>query len=139
MIFVDTWGFKAFIDRKERKHSEVKKFFINAWDQGMAVYTSDYVIDETITLISYKLDFDKLEKFINSFDGAVSAGYINLLWVSKEDFENAKNMKLKFKDKLDVSFTDMTSAVLMKKHNIIDVVTEDKHFIKIGMGFNVLF
>ncbi|GEM_PF-5643020 len=68
MIFVDTWGFKAFIDRREAKHFQVKQFLENAWNQNDAVCTSDYVIDETITLISYKLDFEKLEKFLNSLD-----------------------------------------------------------------------
>ncbi len=139
MIFIDTWGFKAFIDRREPRHSQVKQFLENAWRQNDAVCTSDYVIDETITLISYKLDFDKLEKFVTSLDGAILTGYLKLLWISPQDFENAKKLKLKYKDKLDISFTDFTSAIIMKKYRITDIVTEDKHFREMGMGFNPLF
>ncbi len=139
MIFIDTWGFKTFIDRREHKHHEVKKLFIDNWNQNVEFFTSDYIIDETITHISNKLDYDKLKKFINATDGAISSGFIRLLWVSKDDFEAAKDLKLKYKDKLKISFTDMTSAVLMKKYNIIDIITEDDHFTQIGMGFNKLF
>lgn len=139
MMFVDTWGFKAFIDRKEPKHTEVKQLLETAWKRKNSVYTSDYIIDETITLISYKLDFDKLKKFIVASDSAIEKGYIRLLRVSSEDFDEAKKFKLKYKDKLKISFTDITSAMLMKKHKIADIVTEDGHFGEIGMGFNVLF
>jgi len=139
MMFVDTWGFKAFIDRKEPKHSEVKQLLEKAWKKKDSVYTSDYIIDETITLISYKLDFDKLKKFIVASDAAIEKGYIGLLRVSPDDFGEAKKFKLKYKDKLKISFTDITSAILMRNHKITDIVTEDEHFGEIGMGFNVLF
>jgi len=139
MMFVDTWGFKAFIDRKEPKHSEVKQLLEKVWKKGDFVYTSDYIMDETITLISYKLDFDKLKKFIVTSDAAIEKGYIRLLRVLPEDFDKGKKFKMKYKDKLKISFTDITSAMLMKKHNITDIITEDKHFREIGMGFKVLF
>ena len=38
-----------------------------------------------------------------------------------------------------IFFTDMTSIVIMKKYNITNVITEDDHFKKVGLGLNPLF
>jgi predicted nucleic acid-binding protein len=45
-------------------------------------------------------------------------------------FENA------FKTKARISFTDLTSMVIMQERGIPLVVTEDEHFFQVGMGFS---
>ena len=47
-LFVDTWGWGTFSSRRETHHHEVRAFLL-AFDGQ--VYTSDYVLDETITLL----------------------------------------------------------------------------------------
>jgi uncharacterized protein len=139
LTFIDTWGFKAFIDKKELKHKAVEKYINKIWNADQALITTDYIIDETVTLLSYKLDYDKLKTFIQKLETSIKNNYIEIIWIKKDDFNQALKLKLKYKDKLDISFTDMTSMIVMKRNKIKDVITEDAHFKKVGFELNPLF
>ncbi|OHD11810.1 MAG: hypothetical protein A2086_03020 [Spirochaetes bacterium GWD1_27_9] len=139
MIFIDTWGFKAYIDKKEEKHTKVKEYIEKTWKNKQQLVTSDYIIDETITLLSYRLDYEKVKIFIEKLELSIDRGYINLVRVSIEDFEEAIKKKLKYKDKLGISFTDLTSMEIMLRLKIENIITEDKHFQDVGFGFKALF
>ena len=39
MTFVDTWGFKAFIDKKESKHKAVEDYINKIWNADQAIIT----------------------------------------------------------------------------------------------------
>ena len=43
-----------------------------------------------------------------------------------------------FVDKPDISFTDLTSMVVMLALGITHIVTADAHFLKVGEGFQLL-
>ena len=45
----------------------------------------------------------------------------------------------KYHDKPYISFFDFSSFVIMKELKISEVLTADKHFEEIGMGFGKLF
>ena len=139
MTFIDTWGFKAYIDSKETKHKSVKKYIEKIWNSKEPLITTDYIIDETITLLSYKLDYHKLKMFIEKLKSSIENDFIKIIWITKDVFHEAIKFKLKYKDKLEISFTDMTSMIVMKNNNILDIITEDDHFKKIGLGLNPLF
>ena len=138
-VFIDTWGFKAFIDRLEPDHIEVKVLLEDLWENGEEVVTSDYILDETITLISVRLPFDKVKEFIKYVEQAYQEGYIKLLWIQEEYFYDAKKFRLKYNDKPRISFTDFTTMAVMKRRNITRIITKDRHFEEVGMGFEVLF
>ncbi len=42
---------------------------------------------------------------------------------------------MRFDDKPRISFTDLTSMVVMKELGVKDIVTGDEHFEHVGMGF----
>ncbi|MCL5995064.1 MAG: hypothetical protein M1546_03285 [Chloroflexi bacterium] len=44
-------------------------------------------------------------------------------------------LRLKFSDKPDISFTDLTSMVVMTELGITQIMTADAHFTHVGMGF----
>ena len=139
MTFIDTWGFKAYIDSKEPKHKSVKKYIEKIWNSKKPLITTDYIIDETITLLSYKLNYHELKKFIEKLESSIENDFIKIIWITKDVFREAIKLKLNYKDKLDISFTDMTSMIVMKKNNITEIITEDVHFKKVGFGLNPLF
>ncbi len=55
--------------------------------------------------------------------------------MTPERFKKAQKLRLKFQDKPDISFTDFTIMRVMKEFGIVDIITGDRHFTHVGMGF----
>ena len=55
--------------------------------------------------------------------------------MTPERFEKAIAMRYRFQDKPRISFTDLTSMVVMSEQRIEEILTEDDHFLHVGMGF----
>jgi predicted nucleic acid-binding protein len=122
--------------QREPRHVEVKALYQDFRQRGGIAYTSDYVLDETITMIFKRTPFTIAQEFLEELDGAMARGYIRLERITPERFEKAKQLRLKYTDKPKISFTDFTSMVVMSELGITEVLTEDDHFIQVGMGFN---
>ncbi|MCH7733202.1 MAG: type II toxin-antitoxin system VapC family toxin [Candidatus Marinimicrobia bacterium] len=121
-LFIDTSAFYAFFDKRDSQHKRVFKILKNSDD---VFVTSNYVLDELITLFRVrKLSLAQFEPFINSLWSEESC---QLFRVSKDIDLLAWDMLKKLKEH-NFSFTDCTSFVLMKNHNIKKVCTLDKHF-----------
>ncbi len=56
-----------------------------------------------------------------------------LIGIAEERFEKAKRLRLKFQDKPRISFTDLTSMVVMQERRLTRILTEDEHFTQVGM------
>lgn len=134
-IFIDTWGWISIQDKSEPRHSEVKNFYRDFRQQKGTVYTSDFVLDETITLLFRSLPFSEAKEFLTDVRDATEGGYLRLEKITQERFNKAKDFRLKYQDKPLISFTDLTSMVVMEECSISEILTEDAHFIQVGMGF----
>lgn len=131
-LFVDTAGWMCMADRKDPKHKAFSQTRDN-WlrDSGVLV-TTDYVLDETLTLISMRLGIEAAEKWW----GQVSKS--PRLKSEVIDYERAERARIWFfnwKDK-SFSFTDCTSFIVMKELEIEKSLTSDKHFVE--AGFEIL-
>jgi predicted nucleic acid-binding protein len=135
MLFVDTWGWVALHNKRETKHDEVKEFYRQYRLSGANIYTTDYVLDETLTLLFRRLPLDLAKTSMKSINDAIEQGYLHLEWMSAPRFEETKVLRLRFDDKPRISFTDLTSMVVMKELGVKDIVTGDEHFEHVGMGF----
>ncbi len=98
-------------------------------------YTTDYVLDETFTLLFRRLPFKEATDSLDLINLAIKEGYLRLERITAERFEKAKGLRIKFQDKPRISFTDLTSMVVMAELGIANILTEDKHFTQVGMGF----
>jgi len=58
--------------------------------------------------------------------------------ISSVRFKAAQALRVKFKDKPDISFTDLCSMVVMRELGLRKVLTEDEHFVQVGFGFERL-
>jgi predicted nucleic acid-binding protein len=134
-VFIDTWGWLALQDKREPRHQEVKNFYKEFRQRKGTVYTTDYVLDETITLLFRRLPFSTAKEFLKDIDQAVEEGYLHLERVTPERFNMAKDLRIKFRDKPRISFTDFTSMIIMSECIIAEILTEDDHFAQVGMGF----
>ena len=93
------------------------------------------MLDETLTIVFRRLPFSVAVESISFVDEAIGQGYLNLEWISPERFEEAKRLRLRFRDKPKISFTDLTSMAVMKELGVVSILTEDDHFTQVGMGF----
>jgi len=136
-LFIDTWGWLTLRDRNESQFEQVKSFYKQFRLQGGIVYTSDYVLDETVTLVFRRLPFQTAREAIDIIDKAAREGYLQLEWITPERFEKAKMLRLKYQDKPRISFTDLTSMVVMQELEIKEIITADEHFEHVGLGFQL--
>ena len=95
------------------------------------LYTSDYVIDEVITTIFARTgSFELTKKYGQTL---VESTAIERLTVDEEIFNQSWEF-FKRMGEIGLSFTDSTSAVLMKKKEISAIFTFDEHFEKLGLN-----
>jgi predicted nucleic acid-binding protein len=134
-IFIDTWGWLTLRDRSEARHGEVDRFYREVRRRRDSVYTSDYVLDETVTLLFRRLPFSMAKESLQHIQQAIANGYLRLEWMTPQRFEKAIEMRYRFQDKPRISFTDLTSMVVMSEREIEEILTEDDHFLHVGMGF----
>ena len=135
VLFIDTWGWVVIHNKREPRHYEVGALYREFRLNGGSIYTTDYVLDETFTLLFRRLPLPLAEESVGLLDEAIKEGYLNLEWVSPERFEEAKELRLRFRDKPKISFTDLTSMVVMKELGVSSILTDDDHFTHVGMGF----
>jgi predicted nucleic acid-binding protein len=93
--------------------------------------TTDYVIDETLTLLRMRLGLRAAERWWKQIE---DSSRLRWEWVGIGRAEKARGLFFHFQDK-DFSFTDCTSFVVMKELKLKQVLSTDKHFLQ--MGFHV--
>lgn len=134
-LFIDTWAWLTLRDKRESRHEVVRDFYRQFREKRGIIYTSDYVLDETITLLFKRLPFNIAKESLTKIDAAIEESYLQMEWVTPERFQKAKELRLKYDDKPKISFTDLTSMVVMNELGITDILTEDEHFEHVGMDF----
>lgn len=138
-VFFDTWGWVAIAHRSDTHHKEAfpfyKTFLLN---KGLPV-TTDYVLAETITLLRSKTEPDGVTLFIETVLSAVKEDRIQLERINENRWEKAWTLSKKFSDKPFISFVDFSSFSIMKEIGVLEVLTADKHFEEVGLGFKKLF
>jgi predicted nucleic acid-binding protein len=127
-LFIDTAGWMAMADAKDPLFKKSVQFRDRSLDDGTVLVTTNFVLDETLTLIRMRLGIEAAEKWW----GIVSESPRCLVeWISSERFEKALHLFFRWRDQ-KFSFTDCTSFVLMRELNIKHALTSDKHFVIAG-------
>ncbi len=134
-LFVDTWGWLTLHDKREAQHQEIVKLYRSFRSQAGAIYTTDYVLDETFTLFFKRLTPARAKRSMEMLINAFREEDFNLVWITAERFVQTQALRIKYLDKPQISFTDLTSMAVMKELGIEAVLTGDAHFTQVGMGF----
>jgi predicted nucleic acid-binding protein len=137
-IFVDTRGWLAYGHRRDAHHNEVKGLLETCVSNHTLVHTSDYVLDELITLLFRRESYDEAVRFLDGLLADSARGTLQIQRLTTERFQAALELRKRFRDKPDISFTDLTTMAVMRELQITAVVTEDNHFLHVGMGFQRL-
>ena len=133
-LFVDTWGWVAVADQTDPGHKAATEIFRRARRSGGTV-TSNFILDETFTLLFKRRPFDDAWHFATN---VVQSPFIDIQEVTGTRFSRTIELRKQFSDKPRISFTDLSTMALMVELKITDVLTADRHFSHVGLGFRTL-
>jgi len=132
-VLIDTWGWLALGHRRDSHHEEIKALYQQFRKDNVHLYTTDYVLDEVMTLIFRREGFTEAVSFMEGIFQASREGHLTIERVTSERFAAAWELRKRFHDKPKISFTDLTSMVIMRDRNIKKVLTDDDHFTHLGI------
>jgi uncharacterized protein len=131
-LFVDTAGWMACADASDAEFARACAARDDAIRRGRMLLTTDYVMDETLTLIRVRLGLKAAEAWWKQIEGS---SRLRWEWIDAARAERARQAFFHQKDKA-YSFTDCTSMVVMHELKLKQALTTDADFAR--MGFEVL-
>lgn len=117
-------------DANDPQHAGARTVRDEWLESGGLLVSTDYVMDETLTLLRMRLGLDSAEKWWDQ----VSASR-RLQWERIDTLraERARSWFFRWWDK-NFSFTDCTSFVVMKERSLETALTSDRHFVQAGFA-----
>lgn len=136
-LFVDSRGWLILGDKKDPLHAAVERMYRERSAARGRIITSDYRLDETMTRTFRGQPYVRAWRFLEAILESAAAGFMVIESVTEARFARAVELRRRFEDKPAISFTDLTSMVIMKELHISDVLTADRHFAQAGLGFRL--
>ena len=129
-IFLDSSFFKAVIDTNDDFYSRARKNWQVLIDTHRPLITTNYILDETFTLVRVKCDVKKALELRN----VLFRHEVNLQIERVTVDDDAAAWEWFEKDWSKLSYTDCVSFAVMKRIGLTDVATFDDHFIRAGFS-----
>jgi predicted nucleic acid-binding protein len=122
-VFVDTGAFYASAISGDARNTAAKLIFMDLYNRNARLFTSDYILAETYTLLNVRDGHRAAVAFMDAFEESD----VNLLRVSPAIETRAKYIFRKL-DTPRLSFFDCTSFALINAHSINHAFSFDAHF-----------
>ena len=127
-MFVDTSAFLAIKNSRDTLHRDALALKERLFRAGRAILTSDYVLDESYTMIRRRAGHRIAVEFGEELRGSSA---VRVETITREIAEHAWAIFKRFADK-DFSFTDCTSFALMRLLGVREALAFDDHFTQAG-------
>ena len=127
-LFVDTAGWMAMADAADPAHQASRRERDVCLEGGGILVSTDYVIDETLTLIRVRLGLRAAAEWWAQID---ASSRIRWERIDASRAEKARARFFEWTDK-DFSLTDCTSFVVMEELGLARALTTDRHFSQAG-------
>jgi uncharacterized protein len=127
-VFVDTAGWMACADGADPTHARARDARDAALAAGRLLVTTDYVVDETLTLLRMRLGLPAAEAWWSQVE---TSSRVRWQWIDAARAEKARALFFRHRDK-EYSFTDCTSFVVMREIRLKEALTTDRHFRQAG-------
>jgi predicted nucleic acid-binding protein len=127
-LFVDTAGWVACADRADAAHAHAAKARDEWMQKGGLLVTTDYVLDETLTLLRFRVGLAAAEAWWQQMEGSSRVRWETITGARAE---KARALFFRYHDK-DFSFTDCTSFAVMLELKLREALTTDHHFAQMG-------
>ncbi|MGQ0652550.1 MAG: type II toxin-antitoxin system VapC family toxin [Betaproteobacteria bacterium] len=127
-LFVDTAGWMMLADDEERHHRRARVFRDRWLERGGILVSTDFVMDETLTLLRTRLGLTSAEAWWQQYEHSAR---VRWEWIDPTRAASARHWFFRWRDKT-FSFTDCTSFAVMKELRIKPALTNDRHFLQAG-------
>jgi hypothetical protein len=127
-LFVDTSAWLALNNKNDQYHDEAVSKITKVRQQKIQLVTSEYVFDESVTIIRYRISHRAAVAF---GEALISSNVASIEDITDEERLKAWVLFKKYRDK-DLSFTDCTSFALMVKLKLQKAFSFDDHFKQVG-------
>lgn len=128
LVLVDSSAFLSLLDPSERSHERCRGTLEGLVGEGTALVTTNFVFDETYTLMLSHLGRSRAVEWGERFRGG---GLVRLLRVGEDHETRAWEIILAFEDK-DFSYTDATTFAVAESLGIEEAFSLDRHFRQYG-------
>jgi predicted nucleic acid-binding protein len=129
-IFVDTSGFYAMLVKGDDRHSAAQRVLREARRAKRRFVTTDYILDETATLLKARGLARLLPPLFERLDASQA---FRIEWTDSDRFHDVRRFFLKHADQ-EWSFTDCLSFRVMTRFRLRDALTKDDHFEQAGFA-----
>ena len=129
--FVDTGAWIALLVPNDKFHRRARAFFQTIAGDTRLI-TSNYVMAETLTWLSYNKLRPAAYQLLSRVEAAEKLGYMDTEWVSAEIHEQAVDIFRRFDDQ-DYSICDCTSFVVCERRRVDFAFGFDAHFRTMGI------
>lgn len=126
--FVDTSGFYAILVKDDPMHLRATEILARAARARGRFVTSDYVLDETATLLKARKQGHLAAAL---FETVFTSAVCRVEWMDPDNFEKTRRFFLKHSDQ-GWSYTDCFSFVVMRQRGLGEALTTDKNFAQAG-------
>jgi len=134
-LFIDSWGWLVLEDSRDPSHQAASKIYAEVAVTGGKIFTTNFILDEAFSLLFRRRPFEEVARFTR---GLLTSPFIGIEEITQARFRSAYDLRIKFRDKPDISFTDLTTMIVAQELKIVDILTGDNHFIQAGLGFRLL-
>jgi len=137
-FFYDTWAFAALADRGDPAHAVAVEVDEALERQGLVGVTTDYVLDETTTLLHAAAGARVSIPFLEGMSDRALGENLKVISIGEARRARAVEMFKKLAEEPRLSFTDATSFAVMVELGIELAFTADRHFHRAGAGIRPL-
>ena len=127
MIFVDSGAWIGLLNPKDQHYNVAVTIYNRLKNQRVAIVTTDYVIDETITRLRYDVSHLAAVKFLDFINRVEEQNVLTVVSIDSALFQEAVELFRQY-DSVRFSFTDCTSFAVCRKNQISEAFAFDEHF-----------
>ena len=131
-MFVDTSAWDAIEDSGDRHHAAALRFKEELAQQRSRLYVTNFVLDESYTLLLYNVGYARTVAFKRAIDLMQAGGILVVVHISEALEQAAWAVFERFNQDKEWSFTDCTTKVVMENLGISQVFAFDHHFDQMG-------
>lgn len=131
-VFLDTSGLVALLNKRDQNHGQATAFWRSIIERAVTIYMTDYVFDETYTLLRNAVGHDLAVGF---GELTIESEALQLINVDESLFRDAWEIARRYSDK-SYSFTDCASFAVMNQLGLTDVFSFDSHFAQQGFAMH---